>query len=293
MFERFTDAARAAVVGAQTEARALGPRLDRHRAPAARRGAGPGPAGRPAAGRARADPRPVARRGRHDPGRARTTTARRCATSASTWTRSGPGSRSSSARARWTRSQHARRSRPRAACCGAAGGRPGRTAAGTSRSAAARRRRSSWPCASRWACGSREILVEHLVLGLMRADGPGHHRWSPGWASRRPTYAGRCWTGSAGRPDRPRTHRGQPTAAITSSVTSKLAQTFCTSSESSSASIRRKTFSAPSSSSGTLHRRQERRLGRVVVDAGVAAARSAPRPGRWPRRRPRTPRRGR
>ena len=60
MFERFTDAARAAVVGAQTEARGARARLDRHRAPAARRGAATGPAGRPAAGRARADPRPVA-----------------------------------------------------------------------------------------------------------------------------------------------------------------------------------------------------------------------------------------
>jgi hypothetical protein len=44
----------------------------------------------------------------------------------------------------------------------------------------------------------------------------------------------------------------QPTRSITSSLTSKFAHTFWTSSESSSASIRRKTFLAPSSSSGTL-----------------------------------------
>ena len=41
------------------------------------------------------------------------------------------------------------------------------------------------------------------------------------------------------------------TAAITSSLTSKLAQTFCTSSESSSASMRLKTLLAPDASSST------------------------------------------
>jgi hypothetical protein len=51
-------------------------------------------------------------------------------------------------------------------------------------------------------------------------------------------------------PTRRRQARAQPTSAITSSLTSKLAQTFCTSSLSSSASMRRNTFFAPSASSG-------------------------------------------
>ncbi len=46
--------------------------------------------------------------------------------------------------------------------------------------------------------------------------------------------------------------RGQPTAAMTSSETSKLAHTFWTSSLSSSASISRKTFGAASASSSTV-----------------------------------------
>src|SRR6059036_277121 len=49
-----------------------------------------------------------------------------------------------------------------------------------------------------------------------------------------------------------RKNRAQPTSASTSSDTSKLAYTFWTSSQSSSASISLKTFFAPSASSGTL-----------------------------------------
>src|SRR5699024_8628527 len=54
---------------------------------------------------------------------------------------------------------------------------------------------------------------------------------------------------------RTRDQRGpgdQLTSAITSSLTSKLAQTFCTSSQSSRASISRNTLRAPSASSGTV-----------------------------------------
>ena len=91
-------------------------------------------------------------------------------TSASTWTRSGPGSRSSSARARWTRSQQPpaaaargllrRRRRPARKDCG--GHIP------FSRSA---KKALELALRESVGLGSREILVEHLVLGLMRAEG--------------------------------------------------------------------------------------------------------------------------
>ena len=112
MFERFTDAARAAVVGAQTEARALGHGWigTEHLLLAVVRGPGPAGRRRRCAGLGLTHDRLHAEvvttwARRHDDGR-------RCATSASTWTRSGPGSRSSSAPARWTGSRHpARRAR--------------------------------------------------------------------------------------------------------------------------------------------------------------------------------------
>src|SRR5690606_1509641 len=58
---------------------------------------------------------------------------------------------------------------------------------------------------------------------------------------------------TSGRGDGGHARRGgQPTAAMISSETSKLAYTFWTSSTSSSASMRRNTLRAPSSSSGTV-----------------------------------------
>ena len=150
MFERFTDAARAAVVGAQTEARALGHGWigTEHLLLAVVQ-----------------DPdRPVARQlaglglthdrlhaevvttlgGHHDDGSAlRDLGIDLDAVRARVEEQFGPGALDPAARTRAAQAA--------AACCGAAGGRPGRTAAGTSRSAGARRRASSWRCASRWA----------------------------------------------------------------------------------------------------------------------------------------------
>ena len=93
-----------------------------------------------------------------------------------------------------------------AGSCGAAetcppsAGRPGRR--DTSRSPGRPRRRLSCRCVRRWRTARSEIRVEHLVLGMMRADGlAGRHRHA-GSAARPTTYAGPCSSGWAGRPDR-------------------------------------------------------------------------------------------
>ena len=267
MFERFTDSARAVVVGAQQEARSLGHGwigtehllLAVVADPATPLGRRLGDLGL-SHDRVRAEVHATLGGNADDGSALRGLGIDLDAVRARVEEQFGPGAldQQPPAPARGLRSRLRRPRRPVPA------GR--RTAAVTSRSPAAPRRRSSSPCASRSACGQREIRLEHLTLGLMRADGlastvvtrlgsspaagtPGSaRRAGPGRLSD-PSGSG---AGSGTALTRHRQGVRQPTASITSSLTSKLAHTFCTSSESSRASISRKTFLAPSSSSGTL-----------------------------------------
>ena len=172
MFERFTDSARAVVVGAQQEARSLGHGWigTEHLLLAVV-----------------ADPTtPLGRRLgdlglSHDRVRAEVhatlggtrTTGRRCAASASTWTPSGRGSRSSSAQARST-SRRRRRLEGCAAGSGASGcRRPRRPQDCGGHIPFSRSAKKALELALRESIGlgQREIRLEHLTLGLMRADG--------------------------------------------------------------------------------------------------------------------------
>jgi hypothetical protein len=261
MFERFTDSARAAVVGAQTEARALGHGwigtehlllavLREPERPVARQLAGLGLTH----DRLHAEV-VTTLGGHHDDGSAlRDLGIDLDAVRARVEEQFGPGALD-------PQPAPARRGRVRR-CGAAAAGQEGLRRAHPVQP----EREEGLELALRESVGlgSREILVEHLVLGLMRAEG-----WPPrGHPAGRPptTYAGRCWTARARGPTAPSASadRGHDLVADVEVGPDVLHVV----------GVLERLDQAEDLLGAVLverhaDRRQERRLGRVVVDAGV------------------------